>query len=531
MASDDTYRDYYFMSRRRTLLDKLNKIDAPPMSTIFNIVKTKGTEDKRQAELLVKTAIDSKDLQVMGDALVELENIRGKAPKLYQDYIGQLSETMKVNMNSARMNQDVADTTDRIRSEFEKLSPHERTAGAPDFVKQTRDSYFNIGEGTSRRTLLKAGDLMQDVSSAEAAMKILARFDADPSTPEIDIPEGDDVPYIQKQFSSRAKEIDEAYMGTGNYLEALKRADELSRTSLRTDIAIDAVTQSADRRIKQGIIDAEETRIDDLEDANIDSYNAYEQIFLDEIRYNVEVNKMGNDEAIATALKKVENSEPFRTGRLNFEEFSVYLHNLDPYTQDITGIDTKTPPLSAKIEAANAQAKLFQSQQNEARSGVLSEVESGWKEAFKALDIDPLSSSPAYQTMSRVESFMFSGSEKDRKSADMGAVIKSIDRSISKILEDNDPWGSFWGIEKPTDLFIGFDVEDSPLKNSRRKAMDSIIATNYKIRNKLDPEYRTAFINLKKARDAAYRGIDLGLFNMAMDKIDVYTPPKVGSGK
>ena len=63
MASDDTYRDYYFMSRRRNLLDKLNKIDAPPMSTVFNIVKTKGTEDKRQAELLLKTAIDS--IQIM----------------------------------------------------------------------------------------------------------------------------------------------------------------------------------------------------------------------------------------------------------------------------------------------------------------------------------------------------------------------------------------------------------------------------------------------------------------------------------
>lgn len=535
MAADDTYRDFFFLQRRQKALRQLDKIDAPNMSTMFNIVKARGAEDKREAELLLKTALDSKDPAIMEESLVGLENIKVKTPKLYQDYIGQLSETLKVGMKGAQMNQDVADTTNRIREQFNALPAHQQTPGAPSLTEQAMKNVQSATEHTSRFEYLKAGELYRDVSSKQESMKILGRWDADLSTPEIDI--DPNATYIDQQFARRAREIDEAYMTTGNYSEALKQADALSRTSLRTDIAIDraqtAAGHAADLRIEKEVKTATAKFEKALTKADLTAYEAYQALYLNKVKQNT---TEGHADPAGDALKWISEAAPFKGDDpvLNWDSFRVYLEGLNPHIQDIEDVDVSETPRSAQLEIDRETFNLEQEQESKDRLALLSQVEGAWKTAFEALNVDTHNELGSFKSMGNMQNFAISLAADNISTYDGAGALKNINTTMSKILQENDPefLGGWWGIEKPSDVVLGLDPAADPLSQSNRTAMDSVVKYNYsKMKSFPDDNYRSAYINLMTARDALYKLIDDGLLEIGMDEVKKVRTTSTQTGK
>ena len=526
--ADSTYRGYLLASRREKLLRKLNELEAPNVNNMLSMIKTVGSENIRAANLKAQSAIDSKDIGAMENAITDIDSIKSKSPLLYQDYIGSLSDSLRTNIKMVKQNEEFADTTNRMYAKLNELPEFEKTPGMLEVMKAGLDSYKNAPENVNKYQLLRRKDMLADAQDRFSALEILGSYDADLSTPDV-IDVDPNASTIDQQMSGRANQILQAYGKSGNWAEAIKRADELSRMGIRTDIAIDResarLAEAADLRTQKGIEKGLEEAEDRSYRVNTTTLDAMEDAFLDKVTINSKLPKTADynpeTDAIPRAFEEMKNHPAITQGLVKYEDFLFTVNFMDPYRQVDPDAEAPTSdPITARNILYQEQAKIKAKEDHANRLEILTTAESSWGSAVKLLGGDKYKNQDAFKQMQNINQFTFSKTEEGLKTFDAEGAIKAIDRTLVLMIKDADSYrfGGLWktGITRASDIVDNFDVEASPLEPNRKDQMDRVIGLNYKKKEHFDVEEKRAFLELKQARERIYEGIRKGLFEIQM---------------
>ena len=68
MATNEDYRDFVYMNQQRNIMNKLNDMGAPSVSTIINVIEKVGGRYQQQANIILENAVRSKDPVIMSEA-------------------------------------------------------------------------------------------------------------------------------------------------------------------------------------------------------------------------------------------------------------------------------------------------------------------------------------------------------------------------------------------------------------------------------------------------------------------------------
>ena len=255
-----------------------------------------------------------------------------------------------------------------------------------------------------------------------------------------------------------------------------------------------------------------------------------EDAFLDKVKINANLPRTADynpeTDAIPRAFEDMKNHPAITEGLVDYDDFLFTVNFMDPYRQ--VDKDTKAPttdPITARNILLQERARIQGEKEHTERLEILSAAEGAWGTAYKNLGGKAHKNERAFEQMQNITQFAFTKSVEGVRTFDAEGAVKALDRTLVQMIEDADNYrfGGLWqvGITRASDIEFDFtkdkfNVETSPVDLNRKKQMDNIIGVNYKARMNFDNEARTAFLQLKQARERIYEGITKGLFEIKM---------------
>lgn len=525
---------FRFLNRREKLLRKLNDTKAPmPISTMLNVINTVGRSKVHEADQVAKTAIDSDDINVMNQAIEKLETISQTTPEIHKGYISSVKDSISIAKGNRQKNIDFAKKTDEIMEQFNKQPQFARTEEALDVIRDMRMNVWKAGKHVEEGEKTRRKNVIVDQQNKLGTLEILSRFDADPSTPDvIDIDPKSS--YIEQQYAQRAGEILRAYAKTGDWETGLSKADELSRTTIRTDIAVDRESDRIARQADRALSDQAEKYEEELSKSRGDVMDVLMESLTDEVENATRNNPDASPEEIyEIAWGKLSESTAIKSGSVTMEDARIAASGIDPESPlagQLRKTDFKGDNLIVSQTHLDTKRTIEQEELDNRRQQTVNKMSTIMTQVSQIMESDSFNKSLSKREMSKLSHFTTSLAKDNLENIDIEGAIKDIDRTLMELFKENDSW-NFWGFADPGiqstyGLPDDFDIEKSPFDSKRKKSMDALIHRNNSKKNHFnDDDQRDVFMQLRNLRNLLYNSKDEGLFSIdsAMEASDDFS--------
>jgi len=519
---DDLRGMYSHYAAKKRIMDSLNQINAPSMSTIVGIMKTQGSLAKEEADLLLNDAVRSQDPARMREAKERILKIAETAPVPYRDVISTRADSMDTYIKAWDENKDFSGRLEDLRTQFDALDPYQQTDGRQSVLEAMIKNRNSITQYSTVYNKARQDAEEEKMQKDVASMGYIEYFDADPSTPEIDAPA--DVDPLQQGLYDRAELIRQSHYETGDYAGALSEFKKLTSTQ--------HILEKAEDRYQKAKVTAEETLIKQgikADEKILKVHNTNRKAFLksEKADYLKRVKMYAADPSIgpAEAEKMAFNesvsgsafTEPLETtGQplVNSVDFLNVLHNnRDPFGEgrildfEDYGTASQNTILAAEYE-----------KEQDVRMG---EIETNMSAVKGFLDAAHSYDDGEKYNIQVLGNFVASNSMENRPNFDARYALKMVDDRMMQMINDEDSsWG---GVASPDFNWVGLD----PLNRDDRNKIDTVVDDNYSefssqnkwYWNDMDDAQKNTYVSLYKAREHLYKLIDSGFLKMKMSDV------------